>query len=75
MENDRTIFKTLLPVQAQEFTLANWFSNLAKRWADILVALFGLLFLSPVFVLLGILIMMKGMVERWRSARTCWSRS
>jgi len=56
MENDRTLFKTLLPVQAQEFTLADWFSNLAKRSMDIIFALLGLIFLSPVFILLGVLI-------------------
>ena len=58
MENDRITINALMPVLPQEFTLAGRFSNLFKRLVDIIAAGFGLLLLSPLFLLLG------GMVKR-----------
>ena len=56
METDRNILKTDLSIPRQAFIQPGWFSRAAKRLADILASLLGLLVLSPAFAFVAIMI-------------------
>ena len=56
MENDRGQLKSVFPIPARIPIHPHWYSITAKRLMDILVALWGLILLSPVFLFLGMLI-------------------
>jgi lipopolysaccharide/colanic/teichoic acid biosynthesis glycosyltransferase len=56
MENDRSLLKNIISISRLKSIHPNWYSVAAKRLMDILAALFGLFFLAPFFIFLGILI-------------------
>ncbi len=57
MQNDRvTTLPPPLPLSRSFAAFETWFSDVAKRLLDIVLSLLGLLLLSPLFLLLGIMI-------------------
>ncbi|MBK9926027.1 MAG: sugar transferase [Anaerolineales bacterium] len=56
MENDHNILKKIS--MSSNYIRPNWYSFVAKRLMDVLIALLGLFILAPFFIFMGVLIKM-----------------